>query len=926
MPYVNVPSLAGGISQQPPHLRAEGQVADSQNLLYSTAEGARKRHGTKILCEVAAADSNGFSPNLSGTAYRLHAVDREDGESYLVIYGDSTLRIYNDDGTEATLTMDSDAEAYLDSGSADEDQIRLRSYGDTTFLINTTVSMATVSAPIYETVYTGENATAVFSYTPSASEYAEAEGDDDLALAGFYQYTMNGKTTLTYPAIDFSQIGNSWDTLAEWAGTANSEDGFKIAARRRALTAFTGGDYNHTTRTITKTGAFSSYTFQAGDQIYVTSWGTLTGSPTANAWFTISSSTDDTVVLSATQVNTLPTSTDTGQVSASDGDTVCRIGREVDIRLPDYSIVGTPGSFFEIARDIEQALRGAGLFNACCAFIATGAHGYFQITCPWRSSEAKLYAPTTPSSGVDLTAVGNPFNGGSAATGSGTLGANDDTTDPVTRWTRVAASGQANAAPDQTTMPLAITRTLLNNFDAAVITWDYRTHGDAVTNPIPTPISDGSKLQDIALHRNRLWYLSEDWLFSSQDGDLYNLFLADSTNQVDSDPIVINYGGAEDPVGWFVVPFRRALTIFTAAGFQYDLSAPEAFTPTSVVVTPSTRLKTLNVRPATSGNLLYCVASLEDKAALFEYYYDDISVASAVTNVSNHVPSLIPTTAKTVVAHEATGTVFVLPAVGNDVLVYKAEFDGGRKRLSAWGEITMDSTIQIIDIAVLGDRLFFFTTAAGYEHVLEYMPIGRETSTTPPYAVHLDRRDTLTGTYDSGSASTIFTLQVLALGSTYNSYVEEDGTYSIDASGWTYGPDAGPPVLTDKQVLVPGDLSGQDIVLGRFYTTSTELSRVYAADERGQRQTGALVTVIQMDVIHLDAGRYTVTSSSTNRSDRTSSFTTGTFSVEDHGHSRHILSAEPSRTTVTISDTSPMPLVLAGLQYEIDAAEMGAMP
>lgn len=927
MAYVNVPSLAGGISQQPPHLRLEGQVAASQNFMHSTAEGARKRHGSDLIDEVATTDPNGYSPNLSGTAYRLHAIERGEGDDLLLLYGDSTLRLFDADGTERTLGIDSSAEAYLDSGSATADQLRVRSYGDTTFVVNTTVELAASTSDIYSTSYSGQDATAVFSYTPSASEYAEAIEDDDLAIAGFWQYTMNGSTSLTYPAISFGQVGASWDQLADW--DTNAEQGFKLAARRRALTAFTSADYNHTTRTITSTNAFSSYTFQAGDQIYITDWGTLTGSPTANAWFTIESKTDaSNIVLSATQTNTLPTSTGTGQVDASDGDTVCRIGREVDIRTPNYQVDGVPSSFYQIARDIEKALRRAGLFNACCAWVQTGTTGFFRLTSPWRSTHSKLYAPAAPSSGTDLTAAGNPFNGGSAATGSGSLGSSSDTTDPVTRWTRVAASGQPQAAPDQTTMPISITETTGGepyDFAVSLIDWNSRTSGDQTTNPIPDPFKGNHTLSDIVLHRNRLWLLSGDWLLASQDGDLYNFFLDNAFNQVDSDPIAIPYGAGESASGEFVIPFRRSLAVFTTGGRQYDLSAPEAFTPTSISVTPSTRLRTLSVEPAPSGNLLYFVASQEDKAALFEYFYDDISVASTVTNTCNHVPDLVPNTTKTIVAHQNTGLVFVLPAVGREVLLYKSEYDGPRKRLSAWGKIVMDSTIQIIDIAVLGDRLFLFTTAAGYEYALESIPIGREASNgTIPYTVHLDRRVSLTGTYDAGNTRTEFTLPILADGSTVNAYVEEDGTFALNAGTWLYG--TGDGLSSDFKIAIPGDLSGQTVVLGRYYTASMELSRVYASDNRGQRQTGALITVIQMDVIHLDAGRYTVTSSSTNRTNRTSSFTTGSFSVEEHGHSRHILSAEPSRTTVTISDTSPMPLVLAGLQYEIDAAEMGAMP
>lgn len=928
---IQLDSLAGGISQQPPHLRLDGQAEDSQNVVHSTSESARKRHGTEIIAEVATTDPNSISPSLSGTDYRLHPLERDGSERYLMIYGDSTVRIFDEQGNESTVTISTEAEAYLDSGSADENEIKLRSYADTTFLLNTTVAIADAASPTYDLKRVFPEPSDVFSFTGAPSVYVRAERDDDTDRAGHFRYTMNGQTSLTYGRWDGPIVRNQWSQAysGKWDDAANQPCGFRVAFARRRLTGFTGGDYNHTIRTVTSTNAFTGYTFRAGDMIYITSWGSLTGSPTANAWFEIESKTDaSNIVLRAAQVNTLPTSTDTGQVNANDSASKCRIGREIEVSF-DFA-AETITDMHDIAAVLEREMRAANADNMCCVWVAQpGGGGQFQITGPYRSEQSATYQPTSPTvTGViDITnGTDEPFYTGTETAGTGTLSTNPDTTSPASRWTRVAAPDQAEAVPDAETMPCAILRTAADTFDIDVIEWNARTSGDEVSNPIPSPFTDSESIADLTLHRNRLWLLAGDRLVSSQDGDLYNFFLEDAANQVDSDPIDITYGGDESPVGQAVVPFRRALTIFTEAGRQYDLAAPEAFTPTSVSVTPTTRLHTLNVQPSQAGNLMYFIASLEDRAALFEYFYDDIAVASAVTNVGNHVPDLVPTTAKTIAAHQNTGTVYVLPEVGNEVLVYRAEFDGSSKRLSAWGRIVMDGTIQIIDIAVLGDRLFLFTTAAGYEYVLEAMPIGRETNNgTIPYAVHYDRRVSLTGTYDSGNSRTEFVLPIEAAGSTINAYVEEDGTYATNPGdgSWKYGTADG--LSSDMKIAVPGDLSGQTIVLGRFYTASLQLSRPYPTNERGARQIGSRITIIQMAVTHIDTGAYSVTSSSTNRTDRVSTFSAGDIEVDAHGHSRHILSADPDRTTITLSDTSPRPLVWAGIQFEADGAEMGAL-
>ena len=38
----------------------------------------------------------------------------------------------------------------------------------------------------------------------------------------------------------------------------------------------------------------------------------------------------------------------------------------------------------------------------------------------------------------------------------------------------------------------------------------------------------------------------------------------------------------------YVIPFRGTLVIFTKAGRQFELSAPDALTPTTASITPST--------------------------------------------------------------------------------------------------------------------------------------------------------------------------------------------------------------------------------------------------------------------------------------------------------------------------------------------------
>lgn len=922
---IDVDRIADGISEQPARQRLPGHTETAWNILPSVADGAQKRSGSIFVTDIAAADPNAISPNLSGSAYRLHAIERDASERYLAVSGDSTIRIFHEDGTEATVSITAAAEAYLDSGSADEDEIRLRTFADTTFLVNTTVFLGTVSADDFEVRRVFPNPSSVFSFTAAVNAHMRAEVDDEADQAGYYKYTLSGDTTLTYGRIDFAIFTDAWSQpfAGNWDAGANQPAGFVVSYSRRRLTGFTGASWTFATLTLTKTGAFAGWTFVTGDRIYITA-----GTGHTVGWYEIASRTsDDAVVLKA---NAGLAGADNANTECNDSDSKCRIGDKIEISFDLAQEVIT--TMHDIAAVIQRELRLAGAENMCCCWVpASGGGGSMQLTGPYRSTHGKVYEPTTPTvAGVyDLTAATRPFNstGVTNTAGSGSLSTSAETRPPESRWTKVAAPNQPQAAPDPAKMPVSILRTAVGPpavFAIAVIDWNDRLDGDEFSNPLPDVFTSGTAtIADLAIHRNRVALLASDRVLFSQDGDLYNFFANDAENIVDSDPIEVVLGGEQVAVGDFLAPFRNAVQVFTLAGRQFDVAGgTERLTQETVQLNPTTALRTLGVRPQAVGNLLYFVAALEDAAALMEYVFDDLTVSTRASNTSVHVPGLLPSTVKTIAAHPTSGLVFVLPAPGRYLHVYRTYFVDGEKRQSAWTRWRIDDTLTIIDIAVLGDRLYMLTKAlsGSNPYVLEYIPLGREDAETGyPYAVHLDRRMTLTGVYNAGGNYTEFDLTPLpASGSTVNAYVQGPafavpGTYSIDASGWTY---AAPPGTT---IQIPGNLSAGAMIFGRYFSTELELSRPYRRDENGRAKAGEKLALLEMTLDHIDTGEYDVTVAGA--TSFVTSFDAGTAAVDAEGFLRAGLSCDPDQSTVTISDTSPRPMTIAGYQISAYAAE-----
>lgn len=130
---IKSPTLIGGISQQPPHLRFANQVETAVNVVFDVATGASKRPGTELVAVPSSLSTDGD--------YQIFPLERGSGEGYIIIIGENgagatTLRIFQDDGREATVNITANAQTYLDAGSPLGSDFRIASNPDLTVILN----------------------------------------------------------------------------------------------------------------------------------------------------------------------------------------------------------------------------------------------------------------------------------------------------------------------------------------------------------------------------------------------------------------------------------------------------------------------------------------------------------------------------------------------------------------------------------------------------------------------------------------------------------------------------------------------------------------------------------------------------------------------------------------------------------------------
>ena len=810
---VNGASPSGGVARQAPNLRKPDQVASGDNVVFDPAFGFSKRPGTvfdRAFTESPCAD------------VRLAMLSYAANERYWIVYGRGAsspiVRGFRVGGNEATPTLDATAIAYLGINSPGGSSMRARPFKDEMLIVNQTAATEMVNTEGFAVDRTRKDYDSVVAFTTGIGTYVRAENDAGSASAGYYQYQPG---SYTYAHINFNTLNSPWKWhYGYWDDATYFPCGFDIAFRRVALTGFTGATYTASSGTIAKVGAFASYTFKAGDCIYITAG---TGF-TANSWYKIASKTNnDSIVIvggpGADNVNTAANVTDATYAETN----ICRIGRTVSV-LVDFTKV-VPIDMDDLASKFTNAMRLGGATNACCAWVPqSGDSGNFQITGPFRGTGAMVYKPTAPTNAPagtrDLTlGAGDPLNApasGQIFGGTGTLaGTDDDTATPESRWVRVQIPYQSKGQPNTAKMPVRLHRTAANALSLDLGSWAGRGSGDEVSNPGALLVLAGTPITDVALYKDRLWIVGGPFACSSQIKEHWQFFNDNYKLAKDLDPVNRTISGNGNANILSATGFRQSLVLFAGTGGQFEISATDALTPSTASVTQTNPIMSSDTAPAPFGTSLLFASKTSNYSRIFEYQYDDIRASFDAPESTNHVPDFIPANPRSISPSSASQWAVVTPYVsngGNELYVLFAARDGGRRIQTAWARWVFDSGYRICDAQIMDDQIWILseevltvTTAGGGTPTVAYPNHGLSTGNS----VVFDRSTTSTSIVGTFTVTVIdantFTIAVATSGAgtaraCTGRYILEYltiGTPPVD-SGWLHAP------FMDRRVRLTG--------------------------------------------------------------------------------------------------------------------------
>jgi hypothetical protein len=799
--------LIGGISTQPSHIRFPNQQGDStRNVRYDVRDGAHWRPGTQYITTVSSLTALGD--------YRLHAIERDELEQYVVVYGQASgamdVRVFDAlDGSEATVNVTAAAQTYLSNGTPDASDMRALSFIDSTFFLNTTVTAASsTSEENYTITETWEDYVVMISHWVEGETYHYAQNDVDLTPAGYWQYLLeddeNGFARWTKP-LQENWLGprGRWDedetnpmgvrmrfqrydfdpdvsgctlepidlefeisspsaafdvdetvsgSVSGATATMRYENGTDrmyvevLAGTFTGTDTLTGGSSGSTasvedisavnfSRIRNATGTpFATYAAFAEEQIdHVKLSGFAAGAD--DGYYEVQAAGDNDLVIAN------DTGGDGGLTGSDTGITAELIEQHGDVSVNFNT--SPAATMNDIAKRLQASIQANGhnMRNALIAYTETGpGTAQMEVVSPFRGTNATILGfEANPNGDFNLAGVSGgserPFlfeGAGDVLTdGSGTQSpsADDDTVAVEDRWDPVAAPGQSDATIDADRFPVEMVRTTVSPlvFDISQITIPPRTSGDEASNPVPSIWAKGEKITDMVVHRNRFGVCGGPYMVFGQAGDFFNFFVEDADNIADSDPIDIELGGSGVSLTNFMIPFRKGLVITTKGGQQFELTAPEALTPSTAALEPSTSIRTVEaVRPTVIANELYLPREAAcDESEIYEYRYDDAIVTQRAESVSNHVQGLIPGSLRTMVSHESTQQLFVLSSDNDSehkLYVFATNGPVDQRVMQAWSVYEFDETYRIVDIAVVGEYLWLLIESAS-QFILERMPI-----------------------------------------------------------------------------------------------------------------------------------------------------------------------------------------------------------
>ena len=486
-------------------------------------------------------------------------------------------------------------------------------------------------------------------------------------------------------------------------------------------------------------------------------------------------------------------------------------------------------------------------------------------------------------------------------------------------WVECAKPGMERQI-DKSTMPLIIQRQGTGNFQVKKFVYLDREVGDEITNGDPSFI--GKTINKVVFFRNRLAFLSDENIILSRPGDLGNFFVNTALTVSGTDPIDISSSSKYPGILFDAIEINTGLLVFGEKqqfllATDSDILNPESARLSSI----STYNYNTTVPPFSLGT----VAGFLDNAGAHSRFFVMSNVAREgepnVNELSKVVSRKLSKDIDLLANSRENTAIFFGKTNSDEVFGYKYFNVADKQIQSSWFRWKFPRPLRyhcvVNDSYILVDN----------QNFLQRLDLIRDDESTVlehgnEYLIHLDNHSSATGSYNSTTRQTTFTLSWLAnVDRSVDLVAIQPGT-----SGVMYQTLDVPSSGTT--VTLAGNWSGTT-TFGYNYSMEVKLPKFFVQKVSGERtvneERGSLV-VHRIKPSFGRLGQYEAVVTRTGKTAFTADFTSSTYDryladdviVEDEYQGVIPVYEKNNNFILSIKSTSPLPATLVSLTWEGD--------
>ena len=860
-----IASFNQGISEQPDHLKFQGQVRDVVNAIPDVTFGLFKRPGA------ARVGTAPLASVASGGSWFHYFRDDNEGAYVGQIDSSGALKVWKASGDNAgaaqNITYGTGGQTAIQNylQTSDPENLQFLTINDTTFVTNRDISNSntlvgetgtTFARPephcamiellrtengrqyginIYDSTATSSNLTTVKRATKvkiTGNSYDEGDGSGHCPGIGTEVYAVTAKST--YGANEnIAHVKNSSGTTITtgknnltFRVTALGQQG--VSPNYNASSNGPGGNNYRCSYNLEVVLLHGGEGWDVGDVIRVEpAHATEANSSDSQAYIEVSVTEIETTTVKATLTNNgdglvRPAPTPFDADTAVTADTILA---GITAQLPSgitAKVIG-PGIYLssnsafnveiveeDLMRVFQKSINEVTLLPNMCR------HGYIVKVANARMSDEDDYYLQ--------------FQGENNLDGTGS-------------WHECAIPGITKTL---TNMPLVIQRTAIANqntsseiatFTIRQFTYADRRVGDTITNPMPTFV--GKRINKVLFFRNRLAILAGENVILSRPGTLGepDFFIESALTVSASDPIDISAASMFPSEIFDGIEINAGLLVFST-NQQFLLSTDDTVLnpDTAKLRSVSTYNYNKDVPPISLGTTIAYVDNSGKYSRVNEMANTSREAEPDVVEISKLVPSLLPKDIDLLTNSRENSIILLAKSNDSNCFVYGYKYlaIGDRKQQQAWFKWKLNNPLKYHFIV---NDDYYFVDTDNFLQSIKLVQSDDEPSINQDdvnYLIHLDNHTDISGgVYSATTQKTTFSsVSWLPQVTTPN---HELAVIDINTTAPRIARYAKPTTTSTTSFTVPGDWSGVTLKIGYLYEYLVEFPRIYPTKTSGEK-------------------------------------------------------------------------------------------